>query len=214
MRNISKYIIILVIMILALPVFGQKKRSLTISGVAAKFINKEDQVYDWDRHEGYFHYANPGIELIYMQEISERFELGAGVSYQHGAVSSYIKNGEHTFTFDDICISLLFKKYIKIKEYDHLYTTTGFYNGKTTKIKAAWPASSGWIQLPTNKVAYYSDDVVFSDFYLDFGYHTSLKKTFIFSVAPFLKYRINNTWMNYHQNKFHYGFKLNFSLNF
>ncbi len=40
MRNISKYVIILFIIILALPVFGQKKKSLTISGViAAKFIN-------------------------------------------------------------------------------------------------------------------------------------------------------------------------------
>ncbi len=118
------------------------------------------------------------------------------------------------FKFNDICFPLLLKKYFKIKDYDHLYFTTGIYFGKTTKINAEWPASSGWILYPNYKVENYSDDVRYSDVYVDFGYHTSLKKTFTFSFAPFLKYRLNPTWLNYHQNKIHFGIKLNYSLNF
>ena len=214
MRNISKYIIIFFIIMLALPVFGQKKNSVTISGIIAKFTGMKDESYHGQKLD-YDLYPGLGAELIYMRNIENELEIGTGLNYQLGLAASFFSPGGETgFIFNDISLPILLRKYIKLRTHNKFYATTGFYFGKTTKVKALWRASSGWKQFPANKVENYSDDVTFSDFYLDFGYHTSLKKKFVFSVAPFLKYRINNTWMNYHQNKFYYGFKLNFSLNF
>jgi hypothetical protein len=207
---------LITIVLLNTSLWGQeKKNSLTVGVIAASFISVEDREFEGDRYPGYYRCPSPGIELVYMRAISEGFELGTGINYQLGFVSSYINYHERRFKFNDICFPLLFKKYFKIRDYDHLYVTTGIYFGRTKNIKIEYPVSSGWIPWPYySTVENYSDDVRYSDLYVDLGYHTSSKKTFTFSFAPFFKYRINPTWLNYHQNKFHFGIKLNYSLNF
>jgi hypothetical protein len=195
-------------------VFSQKKNSLTISTIAAIYNGVEDEDYS-GRHLGYYRYPSPGLELSYKKEIFNGFYIGTGINYQLGFVSSYINNYERRFTFNDICFPLLFTKYFKVKDKEHFFLTSGIYLGKTIKIKAQYPTSPRWIEWPDYKtIENYSDDIRYSDFYVDFGYHTLLKKHFIFSFAPFFKYRINTTWLNYHQNKFQFGINVNYSLNF
>ncbi len=208
-------IAVLVILLIPASLWGQdKKNNITVSGILARYISVEDQEYNWDRHGGYHGRPSPGAELVYMRSMGSGFELGTGLYYQLGFVSSYINNSEKRFKFNDVSFPVLLKKYFKIKYYDHLYLTTGIYFGKTTNVKSEWPNSFGWQTYPNYKVENYSDDIVFSDVYFDFGYHTSLQKTGVFSIAPFCKYRINPTWLNYHQNKFHFGIKINYSLKF
>lgn len=193
----------------------EKKNSLTASGIAVKYRSIEDKDYNWDRHHGYYGVPRPGVELVYMRAISRGFKLGTGITYQRGKASSYVNDRERIFKFNDVCFLLLLKKYFNIKTYNHLYFTTGIYFGKTKNIKAFWPNSFGWQPWKDyNLIENYSDDINYSDLYFDFGYHTSLKKTLTFSFAPFLKYRLNPTWLNYHQNKLHYGIKVNYALNF
>lgn len=216
MKKLTLHFLMLsTIMLLNISLFGQeKKNNFTIGGIAAYYISVENHEFEGDRYPGYYRYPSPGIEFVYMREIFRRFDIGAGINYQLGFVSSYINYHERRFRFHDICFPILLRKYFQVKDYDHLYFTAGIYFGKTNNIKVEYPVSSGWIPWPNYSILEnYSDDIKYSDLYVDFGYYTSLKKTFSFSIAPFLKYRINPTWLNYHQNKIHIGIKLNYSLN-
>ncbi len=218
MKRITfSFFTMLAIILFATTLWGQeeKKNNLTISGILARYISIEDQEYDWDRHEGYHRGPSPGVELVYMRSLGNSFELGTGINYQLGFVSSYINNHERRFKFNDICVPVLLKRNFRIKKHENWYATTGLYFGKTKNINAEYPTSPGF--RPVSDITstdYYSDDCKYSDLYLDFGYHTSLQKTGVFSFAPFFKYRINSTWLNYHQNKFHFGIKINYSIKF
>lgn len=207
----------LAIILFATTLWGQeeKKNNLTISGILARYISIEDQEYDWDRHEGYHRGPSPGIEFIYMRSLGNGFELGTGINYQLGFVSSYINDHQRRFKFNDLGVPVLLKKNFKINGHDHWYCTTGFYFGKSTNVKIERPTSPGFRPVPDITLTdYYSENINYSDVYFDLGYHTSLQKPGVFSFAPFLKYRINSTWLNYHQNKFHFGIKINYSLKF
>jgi hypothetical protein len=214
MKKSFSFLIMLTIGILTSSVFGQKKNSLTVSVIADNYTGIKDEHYD-GRKMGYNRLPSPGTEIIYMREIFNGLNIGTGISYQLGFMGSFIDYNETRFRFNDICFPLLLKKYVKIKDFKHLYTTAGIYFGKTTNIKAQYPTSYEWKSIPDNStIANYSDDDRYSDFYFDFGFHTSLSKRSVFSVAPFFKYRINTTWLNYHQKKLHYGVKLSYSISF
>lgn len=214
MKKSFCFFMLLIIISLNTSVFSQKKNSLTVSAIADNYVGIKDQFYD-GRNLDYNSIPGPGIELSFMSEIFKGLNIGTGINYQLGLASSYINYYERRFKFTDICFPLLLRKYIKIKDYEHLYITTGIYFGKTKNINVDFPGSNGWNRWPDySTIENYSDDILFSDMYLDFGYHSSLNKLFTISVAPFFKYRINTTWLNYHQNKFHFGIKINYALNF
>lgn len=214
MKNSLKTLLLLFTIVLIIPVFAQRKNSLTISAIAANYTGVKDENYD-GRKIGRNHLPGPGAEIIYMREIYNGLNIGTGLNYQLGFMGSYINHYERRFKFNDICIPLIIRKHIKIKDFEHLYVTSGVYFGKTTNIKVEYPTSFEWKEWPDySGLENYSDDIRYSDFYFDCGYHSSLNKRSVFSVAPFFKYRINTTWLNYHQNKFHLGFKFNYSLYF
>lgn len=52
----------------------------------------------------------------------------------------------------------------------------------------------------------------FTDYYLDAGFSRTIFKQNEISIAPFLKSRINTTWLNLHEKKFMYGIKLTYSI--
>lgn len=193
----------------------ERKNKLIVGGILTYHISAEDQEYNWDRHQGYQRNPSPGIELVYMRTLFRGFELGTGINYQLGFASSYINDYERRFKFNDICVPVLLKKDFKIKGHNHWHSTTGFYIGKTANVKVEYPTSGPWQPWPDySTIENYSDDNIYSDIYFDFGYHTSLQNTGVFSISPFIKYRFNTTWLNYHQHKIHFGIKINYSLNF
>lgn len=215
-KTISIFIMLLSIVFYSNLLWAQeRKNNFTVSGVFTYNTSVEDQEYNWERQHGYQRNPSPGIELVFRRTLIKGFEFGTGINYQLGFASSYINNYERRFKFNDISVPVLLKKGFKIKDNDHWYSTTGFYIGKTTNVKVEYPTSGPWQPWPNySTIENYSDDIVYSDIYFDFGYHTSLQKIGVFSISPFIKYRFNTTWLNYHQNKIHFGIKINYSLNF
>ncbi len=214
MKKLFFFLLPFIISTLSISVFGQKKNCLTVSAIAANYIGVKDEHYD-GRNLDYNFIPGPGVEINYMFEILKGINIGTGINYQLEFTSSYIDYYERRFKFNDISFPILLKKYIKIKDYEHLYVTTGIYFGKTKNIDVDYPGSNGWNPWPNyDTLENYSEDIRFSDLYLDFGYHSSLNKCFAFSFAPFFKYRINTTWVNYYQKKNNFGIKLNLSFNF
>jgi len=198
-------------------VFGQKKNSLTVSVIADNYVGLKYQNYNSPNYN-YNRLFGPGVELIYLREIFKGLDIGTGINYQSGFMASR-RNTEYfqyrRFHFNDIGFPILLKKYFKIRDYDKLYLTTGIYFGKTTKIKAEYATRGPWYEFPEiSTLENYSDDISYSDLYFDFGYHASLNKLFTYSFSPFFKYRINTTWLNYYQKNYHFGLKLNFTLNY
>ena len=59
-----------------------------------------------------------------------------------------------------------------------------------------------------------SNDTFFIDYYLDAGFSRRIFKGNEISIAPFLKNRINTTWLNLHEKRFMYGIKLTYLIKF
>ncbi len=80
-KTATIFLMLLTVILLNTTLFGQdKKNSLTVGGIATSYISVEDQVYNWDRHEGYHRSQKPGVELVYMRTIFGGFELGTGIN--------------------------------------------------------------------------------------------------------------------------------------
>jgi hypothetical protein len=62
-------------------------------------------------------------------------------------------------------------------------------------------------------IAGYSADHFFSDIYFDSGYTRSYTWGEL-AIAPFFKYRMNQTWLNTYQERFYWGVKFNYSFTF
>lgn len=190
-----------------------KKNAITVSGILIHFISNKDRKFESNKAHGFNQMPiSPGIQLEYMRNFWNTFEIGMGIEYQRGFVSSYLNYDQRRFRFNDISISILAKKTFKLKNQHYVYCTTGLYIGKNTNIKIEHPTSSVWYALPENStIENFSNDAAYSDLYFDFGYCLTNKLTG-FSIAPFFKYRVNTTWLNYHQKKINYGIKLNYSI--
>ncbi|KAF0239481.1 MAG: hypothetical protein FD181_69 [Prolixibacteraceae bacterium] len=207
---------LLAIILFATALCGQeKKNSFRISGIAAHYIGIEDDELIGS-YWGYYSFpVDRGFEFSYFRHLSKSIEIGTGFNYQSGRVASY-RSSLKRFHFYEINIPFVLKKDFIFNEKSSCFLTSGIYLGKTYLQKAENPDSAGnWHEFPSlDYLVNYSDDISFLDIYLDAGYSFSLSKLGEISLAPFAKYRANTTWLNYHQNKYHFGIKLNYSLKF
>lgn len=193
-----------------------KKNSILIGGSIAHYIKIEEQNFEpFTPPDGYYNFPiSPGLEFNYLRKIAGDIELGTGISFQKVHVSSFI-DYIRRFRYNELCIPLLIRKSILLSNSDYISFSTGVYFGKQRKIESDYPTSYAWDTWEDlTSIAGYSEDVFFTDFYLDAGFAIKLVKNNYLILSPYMKYRFNETWLNYHQNKFHYGFKLNYSLNF
>lgn len=190
----------------------EKKNTIVVSGTLAHFINNEK--YDLNGPEpGYYKSkVDPGFEILYLRSLTKNTRVGSGFNFQGGRVASYM-SGLRRFDFYELSIPVIFQTGFTVGEKNRCFFTTGIYGGKTVLQKYASPNSSGtWRDYKDfSHLENYSDDVFFTDVYFDAGYSRSFAKLGDISLAPFVKYRLNSTWLNYHQDKVHYGIKLSYS---
>jgi hypothetical protein len=204
---------LLVFLVLTTTLCGQeKKNTITVSGIAAHFINNEK--YDLIGPEpGYYKSkVDPGVEIIFLRSLAKNIKIGTGFNFQNGRVASYM-SGLRRFDFYELSIPVILQKGFALNEKNRYFFTTGLYGGKTVIQKYASPTSSGtWVEYKEySHLENYSDDVYFIDIYFDAGYSRSFAKLGDISLAPFVKYRANTTWLNYHQKRPHWGVKLSYS---
>lgn len=207
---------LLAVSLLTTPLWGQeKKNSIQLAGIIAHYINIEKHQLDGPFQGYYESLVDPGLEILYFRSLFKTASIGTGFNYQKGRVASYL-SGLRRFDFYEISFPFVLKKDFVFNEKNSCFLTSGIYWGKTILRKAENPDSAGnWHEFYNLEyMENYSDDISFLDIYLDAGYSFSLSKLGEISLAPFAKYRANTTWLNYHQNKYHFGIKLNYSLKF
>jgi hypothetical protein len=125
-------------------------------------------------------------------------------------------NGIRRFQFSEQNLSIVIRKEFTLRGKTYLYACSGFYFGRNNTITAESLNKNGdWHQVYDMELSVnYYDDNNFIDFNVDLGYCYSFNKWSEISIAPFLKYRINETWLNYHESRLHYGIKLSYNLKF
>lgn len=187
--------------------------NIKISVSFAHYFNVEERQLI-NTYPGYYESSfDPGFELMYNFNIKERFYFGTGLNYQNGRNASYI-NALRRFNFSELSIPLIFSLGITPNKKNGILMSVGFYGGKIIQIKSQSPTHGGdWGGDITENVENYSDDNTFLDLYSDIGYFHKIFKKDIFSITPFLNYRLNTTWLNYHQQRIHVGIKLNYLFN-
>lgn len=187
--------------------------NIKISVSAAHYSNVEEK--QLLRHfPGYYEKSfDPGFELMYNLNLKGGFYIGTGLNYQYGRNASYIFSLRR-FNFSELSIPLLFMLRTSSLKKNGLLLSAGLYGGKIIKIKTQNPSSGGdWLGDMTKRTENYSDDNTFLDLYTDIGYFHKIFNESILSITPFLKYRLNTTWVNYHQQKLHFGIKINYLIN-
>jgi hypothetical protein len=189
----------------------EKKNKILVTGILTHYINYEREKLG--PTIGYYRYSvMPGIEALYSRQIFNNVNVSTGINYQTGKISSYI-SAPRRFQFQELSVPLLFQKRILGNTEKSLFLTLGIYCGKTINIniqtQGEYDNWHNWnVDFP---IEGYSDDTFFTDFYFDSGYSKTIKNSDYLSFAPFLKYRINTTWLNYHQRDIHFGIKLIYS---
>lgn len=201
-------------MLFGRQLYAQSEKNLLInSGIIAHYIGKEN--YNEDTWGYYTFPVDPGYEILYFRKIRETLYLGAGYNYQAGRFSSVV-DFIIRFQFTEQSLPIVIRKEFFLKEKTYWFACSGLYFGRnrTSKVESL-KKNGGWYPpFDMELVANYYDDNSFIDFYFDSGYSYSLNKWSEISTSAFLKYRINTTWLNYHERRLHYGIKLSYILKF
>jgi len=214
MKSISKELIILFMFLFFYSlVWGQGgKYNLRIDGILVQYLKIEEK--EFTSVPGYYNFPiSPGIEMVLSRNLFNGISIGTGIELQQGNVSSFVNEIQKRFHFTEISIPILIKKTFPMNDNVSCYFSTGIYLGKMISVRDDYYTSFGWEKSSDiQEVDYYSNDKTMSDVYFDFGFSKPLTSKFDVSFSPFLKYRINTTWLNYHFRKVHYGIKINVSL--
>jgi hypothetical protein len=216
-KTYSFFILFTIIILSATKVWGQeKKNSFTISGVFAHYIKIEEQNFEpFTPPDGYYNFPiSPGLEINYSRVLTRGIELETGINFQKVHFSSFV-DYIRRFRYNEISIPLTLKKTILFSNSNYLTFSSGVYFGTQNNIESDYPTSFAWDEWnDLTTIEGYSDDSFFTDFYFDTGYALQLIPNNYLVLSPFLKYRFNSTWLNHHQNRFHFGIKINYSFKF
>ena len=199
--------------LLSSNLFAQNRiNNLKFSISFAHYLNMEEREFEVPL-PGYYDYTiNPGGEVIYNWNFKEGFYLGSGINIQSGRNGSFVSS-PYRFKFTEFSIPLLFSLGMNpqnLSKKSGLILTLGFYGGTYTNITSYSIGKGGdWQEYEHKYIDGYYKDNFFVDLYSDIGYYRKLSNKSVLSVHPFIKYKINTTWLNYHQNKMHFGFKVN-----
>lgn len=197
--------------------FGQEKKNVIVFGsMVTRFSNIELHNWNFSSFYGYYeHPTGPGIEAIYYRCLTPNTRIGSGLNWQHGRVASDI-SWLRRFRFDEVGVPLVFQTGFTFYRNYRFFLTTGFVFGDIVHINAESPdKGENWHDYDNfDSAEKNSNDTFFVDYYLDAGFSRTIFKQNEISIAPFLKYRTNTTWLNLHEKRFMYGIKLTYSINF
>ncbi|MDP3915824.1 MAG: hypothetical protein Q8R96_19020 [Bacteroidota bacterium] len=155
---------------------------------------------------------NPGLEVLYGYQLRNSFFLSTGISYQYVDLVSHLETYDR-FQVGELSIPVL----LTVKDESGFFSfSTGFYSGRFLHFSWDKRLHSQWIPVNPKEREQYSDKSFFMDAYLDFAYSNSrwFKDGNVIRIAPFVRFRFKENWMDYYRTSIYYGIKLGIDLNF
>lgn len=189
----------------------ESKGSLVFGGLLTHFQRTGEMS---DINGFYNDLVDPGIELLYQYKVANRIYLSSGISYQYARLANW-KGSRDRFRFGELSIPVIAKLKLISNEVRYPYCSIGLSYGKL--VHPVWGSpnkGTGWDDKSGKYNEYYSGQDSFVDLMFDFGMNFYFHNQNEFSVAPFIKYRVKDNWMNYYLEDFFWGVKLNYQLNF
>lgn len=216
MRQIKIISFLLLIIIESNCIWAREKKNMIEFG---SMVTRYTDIELRNFHESFYgYYEHPvglGIEAIYYRCLTPNTRIGSGLNWQHGRVASLI-SGFRRFRFDEVGVPFVFQTGFSFSRNYRFFFTTGVVFGDVVHITAEamgkyedWHAYDNFDSTEKN-----SNDTFFVDYYLDAGFSRTIFKHNEISIAPFLKSRMNTTWLNLHEERFMYGIKITYSIKF
>lgn len=163
----------------------QKKNELTLGDLGYKIV--------------------PGLEILYSYTIKYPFLVSTGFSYQYVDLISYIETSDK-FQVGEFSIPLL----LTVDQSRSWSFSTGVYSGKFLHLSWNQKLHGNWTSINPKERVGYSENSFFMDAYFDIIYSNShwLKSKNGIKIAPFVRYRFKENWMENYRTSFYYGIKL------
>ena len=205
----KKYELLLLTLICFVQLHAQEQRS---SWSMSAILSHYDREKENELHLGDVPYnINPGLEILYGYKLKNALTLKTGISYQYVDLVSHIETSDK-FRFGELSIPLLFNLEDKSGKFSF---STGIYSGKFLHFSWDKELHSQWVPVNTNERVHYSDKNFFMDAYLDLAYSNSgmFNGNNVIKIAPFLRFRFKENWMDYYRTSVFYGIKFCVSFN-
>lgn len=155
----------------------------------------------------YHFLGSKGLELAYFRELDHNWMIGLGGIFQW---STYYHEIDIRFDCNEIGFGVFLKKsFIHLNDGKLIFSSTlGMYNGIVTDTQQFLLRSGYWIRMYNSYLDEESDKKFFSDLYYDIECSIKTGNVGNISFAPFLKYRLKETWVNELYSGFQCGIKL------
>ncbi|HET6560198.1 MAG TPA: hypothetical protein VFG54_22915, partial [Prolixibacteraceae bacterium] len=199
-NTMKKAILIILAIVCVIQVQAQEPKSTWSLNV---LLSHYDRVKDNELNLGDIDYnINPGLEIIYNYHFRNAFLFSTGVSYQFVNLQSFRETSDR-LQVGEISIPVLFT--LKGKS-SPLSVSSGIYGGQFLHMDWDQNLHGRWETVNPNDREFYSDKDFFMDVYLDFAYtHKGLR------IAPFVRYRFKDNWMDHYRLSVYYGIKFGIS---
>lgn len=211
-----KKIICIWLMNISLVVFcscmaQESKSSLVFSGSLNHYVRSGKNL---DVIGFYKYPVDPGFELLYQYQLSNSFFLSTGLNYQFGRIANW-EGQVDRFRFGELSLPIIGKLKFSNNNKTGLFTILGFSYGQMTYVDWESPAKGNdWDNVNKKFDEHYSNDDSFADVLLGMGISFPIFHQNEFAITPYLRYRVNDNWMEYARKSSYYGIKFSYQLNF
>lgn len=160
----------------------------------------------------YFIPFNPGIEVLFKQYLTDKMTVATGINYTYSVwnykfspVSRFQRNAH------ELAFPILFERYPNKK----IILTFGCYFGWLVSRKEMNlnKNSNDWIDITDDsnngKISKFTCDLYFD---LAFQFHKKPGTNKTVLVAPFVKYKLKDNWMNEVRTKMYFGVNVKFNI--
>lgn len=164
--------------------------------------------------DSYNFLKSPGIEFLYGRKISKVFEITTGAEITNGQFYTQFFEPDWyiqpIFHFNQISFPVILRTSFR-KTGIRAFSSAGLYFGYLKNIKVKHLSKKDWVEIENyERISNFSSDRKFIDFYADTGIGIRIRTTSEIAIVPFLKYRLNNAWIDYYKHKSNIGIKITY----
>lgn len=185
-----------------------KKRYLSVGMVMAHFSATNNN------HESGYETSlfNLGGESLVNFSLRKKLELSTGLYYQYGKAENSFANKR--LIFGELSLPFIVSIPFSGSEKNSFLISSGFYLGsyinEMKQIKDdKLSTNNSWHELPSEYIDGYTSESFITDFYMGLGYREFENRNGFFQFGLFLKYRLNDHWLNQDISKLLFGVKIN-----
>lgn len=196
----KKVMLIILAFVCLMQVQAQESKSTwSVNAILAHY----ERITDNELFPGDIGYnINPGLEVLYNHHLQNSLSFSTGVAYQFVYLLSHVETSDR-FQVGELSISVLITLKGKSSPWS---VSTGIYGGQFLHLNWDKNLHSRWVTVNPKEREYYSDKDFFMDAYLDLAYsYKGLR------IAPFIRYRFKDNWMEHYRIPVYYGIKFGFN---